>query len=319
MLTGNFNRLAVVGIASVWLAMLVSLSIAVEQPGGDKEQEDAIREAGKAYVRALHSGDAMALAQKWTAEGTYTDATGRSFQARELIKQAFGQAVTAETSAPIIVDTASSIRFVTPDVAIERGTYPALPAEGVAAGHYVATWVKTDQGWLLDNLSEHQTPSDLDANPMDALRWMIGHWVGQGDDVSVTFSAHWSENKKFIVRRILIEQAGQRLMSSTQRIGWDPGKRRIRSWSFRSDGAVAEGGWLEEGGSWIVRTTGVLPDGVRLSAVNFWLREGDDHLVLKSSHGKVGDVEVDDSVVEFRRVASVDESFRGSDPVPEPR
>ena len=133
---------------------------------------------------------------------------------------------------------------------------------------------------------------------------MIGDWVGQGDEFVVTCSADWSENKKFIVRRFTVEREGRDVLSGTQRIGWDPSARRIRSWVFDSSGGIVEGRWRREGNSWIVKTTGVLSDGSQSSAVNFWVPEGGDRCVLKSSHVMVGEATMEDFVVEFRRTST---------------
>jgi hypothetical protein len=116
--------------------------------------------------------------------------------------------------------------------------------------------------------------------------------------------ANWSENRQFIVRRFSVERAGDETLHGTQRIGWDPAAGRLRSWVFDSDGGVFEGRWRSEGDSWIVKTTGVLADGDRSTAINFWIPEGPDRFVLRTSHVKVGDVPVEGSVVEFKQASS---------------
>ncbi len=107
----------------------------------------------------------------------------------------------------------------------------------------------------------------------ESLAWMIGEWDGQGDGFTVRCSTDWSENKKFILCRFTVERDGRDVLSGTQRIGWDPSMQRVRSWAFDSSGGIVEGTWHNDGDAWFVRTTGVLPDGSRTSAVNFWIRE----------------------------------------------
>src|SRR6185312_13752121 len=55
--------------------------------------------------------------------------------------------------------------------------------------------------------------------------------------------------------------AGKPVMSGTQRIGWDPLARQIRSWIFESDGGHGEGLWARDGNQWIVKLSGALPTG----------------------------------------------------------
>ena len=57
-------------------------------------------------------------------------------------------------------------------------------------------------------------------------------------------------------------------MTGTQRIGWDPVTRNIRSWVFDSEGGFGEGVWTREGNKWIVKKTGVTGDGKIASATN---------------------------------------------------
>ena len=298
-----FRKLVIIGVGCASLVVASAALIADEKPGA-AEKEAAIRQAGKTYVEALRRGNGKALAALWTTDGVYVDATGRSVKAQELIEQNYGSDATTQTKNDAAVDPDSSIRFVTPNVAIEEGTSSATAASSVdgAAGHYTAIWVNHGQGWQLASLRELGIRSD--SSRLDALAWMIGDWVGKGDDLMVRSSANWSENKKFIVRRFTVEQAGTKVLGATQRIGWDPATGKIRSWVFDSEGGIAEGRWRSEGESWIVKTTGVLPNGSHSSAINFWIPDGEDRCVLKSSHVMVDDVAIEDSVIEFERTRS---------------
>ena len=151
MIAIRFKELTKAGIVCTAILAIATVSMAAEEVGTQKENESGIREAAKAYVQALRRGDAKELAALWTTEGTYTDATGRSHNARELIEQHFGQPTAVETSSPVTVDSSSSIRFITPDVAIEEGITQAPDA---AQGRFTAIWLKTDGSWMLDSLSE---------------------------------------------------------------------------------------------------------------------------------------------------------------------
>jgi hypothetical protein len=55
-------------------------------------------------------------------------------------------------------------------------------------------------------------------------------------------------------------------MEGWQIIGWDPLEERIRSWTFDGEGGFGEGTWTREGDRWLLRETGVAPDGTRTSA-----------------------------------------------------
>jgi hypothetical protein len=59
-----------------------------------------------------------------------------------------------------------------------------------------------------------------------------------------------------------------------QIIGWDPVEERIRSWTFDGEGGFAEGWWTREGDRWLLRETGITPDGSRTGAENTIRRIG---------------------------------------------
>jgi hypothetical protein len=140
------------------------------------------------------------------------------------------------------------------------------------------------------------------SNPLEHLNWLIGEWVAKGEGYQARSTAKWSENCNFIVSQFSVERPGGKTLCGTQRIGWDPAAERIRSWVFDSDGGISEGIWQQEGDAWMVKNVGVLPDGRRSSAANFWVREGDDRYVIKTSHIKVNDDTVAEFELEFRRV-----------------
>jgi hypothetical protein len=121
---------------------------------------------------------------------------------------------------------------------------------------------------------------------LDDLDWMVGSWVLVPDDEAATKQAgmmrmtvRWDEGRAFLIREATLtppEESGEPAVTLQQRIGWDPLVERIRSWSFSSDGSRAEATWFQEGGSWVVRGTAVLPDGTQMSSVNIYTFDGTD-------------------------------------------
>lgn len=144
--------------------------------------------------------------------------------------------------------------------------------------------------------------SAVASNPLESLDWLIGQWVAEGESYQVRSNVEWSDNRKFIVSQFTVDRPGSKPLCGTQRIGWDPAAERIRSWVFDSDGGISEGVWQQEGDAWVVKNVGVLPNGSRSSAANFWVRDNANTYVIKSSHIKVDDETVGDFELEFRRV-----------------
>ena len=77
-------------------------------------------------------------------------------------------------------------------------------------------------------------------------------------------------------------------MTGTQRIGWDPLAKTIRSWSFDSEGGFTEGVWSRQGNQWIIKTTGVTSDGKAASSTNYMTRLHKHRLTWESRDRFVG-------------------------------
>ena len=78
-------------------------------------------------------------------------------------------------------------------------------------------------------------------------------------------------------------------MRVSQRIGWDPVANCIRSWVFDSEGGFGQSVWTRDGDTWIIKATGVRPDGKTGSATNLLVRAGKDAYVWRSTDRIVGD------------------------------
>ena len=73
---------------------------------------------------------------------------------------------------------------------------------------------------------------------------------------------------------------GELQIAGTQRIGWDPIARRLRTWVFDVDGSFGEGYLTRDGDRWIAETLTVIPDGVQTTTTNVYTPlEGDGFLI----------------------------------------
>src|SRR5436190_7601227 len=80
----------------LWILTSVALlcgapagGVFAEESGGNPKEEAALEKNAEAFVEAFHKGDATALAAFWTADGDYTDQTGRRMVGRDAIEKAF--------------------------------------------------------------------------------------------------------------------------------------------------------------------------------------------------------------------------------------
>src|SRR5436309_9338089 len=114
------------------LALALGLCAWPGQAQGPKrraKEEAAIEKNANAYVEAFHKGDAKAVAAFWAPDGDYTDQTGHHLKGRQAIEKAFA-GLFAETKGLKVRIESASLRFVTPDVAVEDGTTEVFPPGG---------------------------------------------------------------------------------------------------------------------------------------------------------------------------------------------
>ena len=123
---------------------------------------------------------------------------------------------------------------------------------------------------------------------------MVGEWVDEASESVVRVHCGWSEDGNFLIRSFTVKRQGKTVMSVTQRIGWDPVARQFRSWEFDSEGGFGEGKWSRDGDRWVVKHTGVRPEGTTASATNIMSRVRPDLVRWVSTDRVIGDESLPD-------------------------
>jgi uncharacterized protein (TIGR02246 family) len=264
----------------------------------------AIQDAGQAYKVALERGDGKALAALWTPDGDIIDADGNVVKGRDTVSVLEpATAGEAKDRRPEIAIRETKIRFVDPDVAIEDGTVAVVPPGHTTPlhGRFSATWVRHEGSWKLAALREARGDEASGGESLAELSWMVGDWLvvdeatsgtgGAAARPKIEVSTRWNPTHTFLLRDMKITPHGAAADAAvhvTQRIGWDPLSKSIHSWVFSSDGGHGEAVWSRDDGSWVARTTAVLPDGSQTSSLNIYSYDGKDRCVWRSLPTHVG-------------------------------
>jgi uncharacterized protein (TIGR02246 family) len=254
--------------ALLGLLLLVGSRMRAEDPKGNAAAEAAIQKQAEAFVEAFHKGDAKAVAACWVADGDFFDPTGRHVKGREAIEKSFADLFSEDKGLKLRIE-GISLRFVTPDVAIEDGTTEAFPADGgpPTKSRYTNVLVKKDGQWLLSAVRQTPFVPPSNADRLRGLDWAMGEWAGEAKEGGVErLSVGWSDNQNFITATFSTTVKNVSVGSATQRIGWDPEAKRIRSWIFDAAGGYGEGSWSQDGKKWVVKTTSILQDGKKAAA-----------------------------------------------------
>ncbi|WP_425619213.1 SgcJ/EcaC family oxidoreductase [Anatilimnocola sp. NA78] len=275
-----------------WLAILACFLACATARAADQAAEEAkIRQAVAGYVTAFNQGNAKALAALWSPEAVYSNPdSGEQVVGREAIEKQFAAIFAAAKGAKLEAKT-ESIKFVSPNVAVEQGTAKVLSPMGEPEeSGYSAVYVKRDGEWLLDRVTE-ETPPVVQSNyeHLKQLEWMVGTWLDQDEQATIETNCHWAKNQNFLVRSFTISARDRINLSGMQIIGWDPAAKKIRSWVFDSNGGFGEGSWNKRGNAWHVQTSGVSADGRKVSSVNVITQVNNDQFTWQIVNGQIGD------------------------------
>lgn len=256
-------------------------------------------------MAALEKGDSKALAEIWTADGTFTDSDGHTYKVRESLQKGGGKSLEARQKLAV---SDVSIRFVTPDVAIESGTSATGATSHSAAGkeRFTAMWVRKEGQWKIDSLRETrvESPVNTGTESLAALNLFSGEWTAEMNHITIHVKATWNPTKRFLRREFTLSDNAKASTGGSQEIGWDPQSESIHSWTFNNDGSTGEGTWSLEGSVWMTLANRYLPDGRKSSAVHVYQFRDKDTLVWKSIHGRIDGEPSPDFEVVFKRVGT---------------
>ncbi|MFO0826776.1 MAG: SgcJ/EcaC family oxidoreductase [Phycisphaerales bacterium] len=295
-------------IALSLIIVSVALLFGAASPRADDPQADqraAIAKVAEAFVAAFERGDAKALSEFWLPDGDYIDLSGRLLKGRQAIADDFAHLFSESKGLKVRIEVAS-LQFPAPDVAIEDGVSSVLSPDGGLPNRarYTNVLVKKDGRWLLSSVRESAFTPPSNYEKLRSLEWLIGEWVDEADSAHVARVAfEWTPDQNFIIGSRAVVVQNSILDNGSQRIGWDPALKLIRSWSFEADGGFGEGTWTRDGNTWTIRSSSVLRSGSLLTSTSIITRVDPDTVTWQMKDQQVdGKALPDSAVVRMRRV-----------------
>ena len=272
---------------------------APQAPPVDAEEDKAIRAMIAAFGQAFEKGDAPAVARLFADRGVAVDLDGNAIRGREALEAHYADRFASAPGDKLETEV-ELIHFLAPGVARQDGRSKVIPADGSPPGRYryTATLVKDGQAWKIAGLRELDDATISHHDRLKELEWLVGDWVEETGEAVVSTSLGWSEDDNFLIRSFEVRVEGKPTLKGTQRIGWDPLTKQIKSWVFDSRGGYGEGFWNRSGERWIVKSTGVRPDGQMTSATQVLTRVNKDRILWKSTDRTLGG-ETRDDIEEF--------------------
>ncbi len=253
-------------------AVLVAGPLSAAQPpkGGNPADETALLKNAESFLAAFHKGDAKAVAALWTTDGDYTDTLGKRHAGREAIEKEFTAFFAENNGAKLRIDI-DSIKFITPEVAIEDGVTAVSTADGgpPSRAKYTIVHVKKDGKWSIGSVRETVYTPPSNYEHLKPLEGLVGSWAedgAKGETVRISFD--WAMSQNFLFSTYELSFKNISVGGATQFIGWDGSTKSIRSWSFHAHGGFGEGTWTQAGKTWTIKTAATFPDGKKATATD---------------------------------------------------
>lgn len=245
-------------------------------------REAAILATADQFVAAYNAHDAKAVSELFLPQAQVVDENDTTIQGRAEIEALFTGAFEESPEAVIEVNV-ESIRFIGTSLAVETGVTNTVQPDGLAPeqGRYTVVHVFQDEKWFMGLVR------DIPAEPthrdhLQTLAWLVGDWMDESRQGIVKTSCNWSDNDSFLLQEIAVQQTGQEAMTISQRIGWDPLTKHIKTWVFDSEGGYGESTWTPTDTGWLIKATSVNSDGSTTSATNHIEPTGMDRFVFRS-------------------------------------
>ena len=256
----------------------------------------AIREVDAAFARAFDAGDLATIVSLYADDAEVTEVDGDRLIGRDAIRESY-EATFRDAPGSKIAIAVESLRFVTAEVVEAKGrAVVTRPGGATAATRFEVLYARRGGRWLIASEREEADEATSPHDRLAELGWLVGDWLDEGPDATVKFSCRWSEDGNFLFRSFTVRRRGQPVLDGTQRIGWDPIARRFRSWEFDSVGGFGEGAWSRDGEAWVVKSTGVRPEGTTASSTNRVDRDGPDRLKWTATDRVLGDESVPEAL-----------------------
>jgi len=253
--------------------------------------EKILRQSAVDFADAYNARDAKKIASQFALHAEMVDEQGDAIQGRDAIEKAFA-AQFAEPSKYKMAIEIDSLRFLSDNLAVEDGRLVQIADDESSLPHdrYTVVHVREGGKWLVASARDVVTIVQPHSphEQLEQLEWMIGDWVDEGADSVVATSYRWDEGKNFLLCDYSVKIAGQPAIGGTQRIGWDPLTRQIKTWNFDNAGGHSEGFWHRNGDRWIVKLHGVSADGRVGSATEIHTSVSPHEMTWQGMHRVLG-------------------------------
>jgi len=255
-------------------------------------EEKPFWESAQKFLDAYTARDAKALGMMFTDDAEFRDEFGERTVGREAITALFADVFGTSPEAILEAIDIERILCIDKHVALEEGWVSARDtADGpLHFSRYVALHTLGEDGvWRINTLKDYPREAHGKNEHLDQLEWLVGDWINEEGDSVVKTSCKWSDDGNYLLRQYEVHTANGKEMDGVQRIGWDPQRRQIRSWSFDSEGGFRTGFWTRNESQWLVTSQGTTADGQALQGTAVYTIADPERIVWTVANLVIGD------------------------------
>lgn len=264
-----------------------------EQEGQDRaDDRRAIRNLVRKLQRAYNAHTPQEVRGCFLPAGQWVDETASSLRGAAAIEEACVSLFDREPRTHLSADI-EGIWFLGDDLALVQVHALATSAPGQREVHDRISLVcqRTAAGvWEIAVLYDQAGDEGDHQSRLEPLAWILGDWIDESPREAARVHFAWSPGGNSLVGRFHLQIGDQYRGAGEERIGWDPVRKRIRSWIFDADGGYLEGDWHRSGDRWIVKYTGATAAGEVRSSTHELTPIDADHWKWNARDRVIGDV-----------------------------
>lgn len=276
---------------------------AAENKTAWSEAQQPIVQSVAGYTAAFNKGDMAAIKEYFAEDARLVTVDGEVFQGRDAVLALFAAGLQGNPGLKIVNDV-RAIRLVGDTAAIESG-FSSTTTEADKAPKTVAYYVvhvKRDGRWKMFDIMETEPARDVTETPhvekLAALEGLVGEWVEETETATVRHVVRWSPSHRYLLIDYVAATGDARpVVVSSQRVGWDPKSKSIRSWLFEEDGGNGTATWTAELGErvWKIKGEAVLADGRVVTGTTLFDGSVKDKILIRGYDRSVDGRAVDDA------------------------
>ena len=265
---------------------------------------EAVRAAAAAYVKAFNGRDFAALADHWTEKASLVEG-GSRVEGRERIVRSIRGWLERHPQAGLQIEV-QEVELLAAPLARVSGVmrFTRRPGDRQAESRFTSLRVLEDGTWRL--AESIVAPSHAAA--LDDLDWLVGHWHAEDAASGTAVDANYEKAAGgfVILGRTKLKPKTGAAIDSLEVIHADRDSAAIRSWTFDSTGARAEGVIIGDGTGVEQVLVGSPADGVDGNVAR-WVRliapTGDGRFTLHAIERSIDGVPLPDGpALHFRKI-----------------